>query len=87
MSGFSGCLEHTSIIWHQIQFAKKEGKNLYVVFFDLGNAFGSVPHSFFWAPFDFFKIPATITNLVKSHFQALQLCFILSGFATAWRLA
>lgn len=38
ISGFSGCLEHTSIIWHQIQTAKTEGKNVHVVFLDLAKA-------------------------------------------------
>ncbi len=44
ISGFSGCLEHTNVIWHQIQTTKKEKKDLHVVFLDLANAFGSVPH-------------------------------------------
>jgi len=42
---FTGCLEHTSMIWHQIQTAKIEKKDLHVIFLDLANAFGSVPHS------------------------------------------
>ena len=43
--GFSGCLEQTSMIWHQIQLAKRKRRELHVVFLDLPNAFGSVPHS------------------------------------------
>lgn len=54
ITGFSGCLEHNSIIWHQIQMAKREGKDLHVLFLDLANAYGSVPHSVLWAAFDFF---------------------------------
>ena len=46
--GFSGCLGHTSIIWHQIQLSKHERRDLHVVFLDLANAFGSVPHSLLW---------------------------------------
>ena len=42
--GFSGCLAHTSIFWHQIQLAKRERRDLHVVFLDLANAFGSVPN-------------------------------------------
>ncbi|XP_027131932.1 uncharacterized protein LOC113744935 [Larimichthys crocea] len=30
--GFSGCLEHTSMIWHQIQAAKKDKRDLHVIF-------------------------------------------------------
>ena len=82
--GFSGCLEHTSMIWHQIQTAKKEKSDLHVVFLDLANAFGSVPHSFLWASFDFFRIPETIKHLVKSYFEDLQLCFTTPDFTTTW---
>ncbi|KAJ8346703.1 hypothetical protein SKAU_G00281040 [Synaphobranchus kaupii] len=85
-AGFSGCLEHTSVIWHQIQTAKKEGKDLHVLFLDLANAFGSVPHSLLWTAFEFFQVPTTITSLVKHYFQDLQFCLTTSDFTTAWQL-
>ncbi len=85
IAGFSGCLEHNSIIWHQIQTAKKERKELHVLFLDLANAYGSVPHSFLWAAFDFFQVPTIITNLVKHYFQDLQFCLTTSGFTTSWQ--
>ena len=84
ITGFAGCLEHTSMIWHQIQSAKKEKKELHVVFLDLANAFSSVPHNFIWASFNFFKIPDIITNLVKAYFSDLQLCFTTPAFVTDW---
>lgn len=67
--GFSGCSEHSSMNWHQIQIAKAEGRDLHVVFLDLANAFGSVPHELLWSVFKFFHMPDTITALVKSFFQ------------------
>jgi len=33
--GFSGCLEHTNMIWNQIQTTKKNGRDLHVVLLDL----------------------------------------------------
>ena len=83
--GFSGCLEHTNMIWHQIQAAKKEGRDLHVVFLDLANAFGSVPHSLLWTAFDLFSIPQAITTLVKSYFQDVQLCLTTEEYTTAWQ--
>ena len=32
--GFSGCLEHSSMIWHQIQLVRRERRDLHVVFLD-----------------------------------------------------
>lgn len=85
ISGFSGCSEHSSMIWHQIQTAKVERRDLHVVFLDLANAFGSVPHELLWSAFDFFYIPDTITALVKSYFQDMQFCFTTSDFTTSWQ--
>ncbi|XP_063442557.1 uncharacterized protein LOC134722855 [Mytilus trossulus] len=42
--GFSRCIEHTSIISKLIQEAKVNKKDLTVVWLDLANAYGTVPH-------------------------------------------
>lgn len=83
--GFSGCLEHTSMIWHQVQAAKKDKRDLHVVFLDLVNALGSIPHNLLWKSFNFFHIPEHITTLVKTYFQDLQLCFTTADFTSAWQ--
>lgn len=73
------------MIWHQIQAAKKEQGDLHVVFLDLANAFGSVPHSLLWTAFDFFCIPQAITSLDQSYFQDVQLCITTEKYTTAWQ--
>lgn len=83
--GFSGCLEHTSMIWHQIQAAKRDKRDLHVIFLDLANAFGSVPHNLLWESFNFFHVPSSITSLVKAYFTDLQLCFTTGKFITSWQ--
>ncbi len=77
-------LEHTNMIWNQIQAAKKDGRDLHVVFLDLANAFGSVPHNLLWIAFHYFSVPEAITRLVKSYFQDLQLCLTIGDCTTAW---
>ena len=42
--GFSGCLEHNSVITELIREAKEDKGNLAIVRLDLANAYGSVPH-------------------------------------------
>lgn len=71
--------------YHQIQTAKREKRDLHVVFLDLANAFGSVPHKLLWTALNFFNIPDTITTLVKPHFQDLQFCFSTPSFTTTWQ--
>ncbi|KAK0156142.1 hypothetical protein N1851_000565 [Merluccius polli] len=84
ISGFSGCVEDASVIRHQIHLAP-EGTDLHVVFLDLANAFGSVPHNLLWTAFDYFKVPAAFTALVKAYFQDIQLCLITAEYTTAWQ--
>lgn len=60
--GFSECLEHTSMIWHQIQSAEREGRDLHILFLDLANAFGSVPHSLIWATSSTSQVPSLETT-------------------------
>ncbi|CDQ81793.1 unnamed protein product [Oncorhynchus mykiss] len=73
------------MIWHQIQTAKKDKRDLYVIFLNLANAFGSVPHELLWESFNIFHVPEPITTLVKAYFQDLQLCFTTPDFTTTWQ--
>ncbi|MDG2555426.1 reverse transcriptase family protein, partial [Vibrio parahaemolyticus] len=82
---FARCLEHTSMIWHQIQAAKIKKRDLHVVFLDLATAFGSVPHSLIWSAFDYFRVPQVVVNLVKAYFQDIRLCLSTAGFTTGWQ--
>ncbi|KAL7852846.1 hypothetical protein SRHO_G00186310 [Serrasalmus rhombeus] len=85
VGGFSECLEYTSIIWHQLQSSKREKKDLHVVFLDLANAFGSVPHRILWTAFAFFQVPDNITNLVQAYFRDIQFCMTMHESTTAWQ--
>lgn len=83
--GFSGCLEHISMIWHQIQTAKREGRYLHIFFLDLTSAFGSVPHSLLWTAFECFQVPMTITHLVRNYFKDLQFCLTTTEYTISWQ--
>ena len=63
--GFCGCVEHSSMIWDQIkrETAKREKSDLHVVWLDLENAYGSVPHQRITFALDFFHIPTCIQSL------------------------
>ena len=44
IAGIAGCLEHGNMIWEAIQKAKANKKDLDVIWLDLANAYGWVPH-------------------------------------------
>lgn len=56
---FSGSLEHAMVIWDQIQFVKKNTKVLHVVWLDLENVYGLVPHHIISFALGFFHVPVS----------------------------
>ncbi len=56
-SCFPGCIEHTSVIWEQIQRAKREKIEFHMVWLDLANTYGSVPHKLVEFALEFFPVP------------------------------
>uniref|UniRef100_A0A3B4XDA6 Reverse transcriptase domain-containing protein n=1 Tax=Seriola lalandi dorsalis TaxID=1841481 RepID=A0A3B4XDA6_SERLL len=82
--GFPGCIEHSSIIWEQIQQAKRERQDLHVVWLDLANAYGSVPHKLIDFALDFFYVPMCVRNIIARYFDNLHMCF-LEGCTTGWQ--
>ena len=83
--GFPGCVEHSAMIWDQIQRAKWEKNDWHVIWLDLANAYGSLPHQLINYALEFFHTPPCIKNLVALYYSDLQMCFALQGFTTGWQ--
>ncbi|KAL2099527.1 hypothetical protein ACEWY4_003921 [Coilia grayii] len=83
--GFPGCVEHSAVIWEQIQRAKRERRDLHVVWLDLANAYGSVPHRLIDYALEFFYIPVCIRAMVSKYFADLQMCCTHQNFTTSWQ--
>lgn len=64
--GFPGCVEHSAMIWEQIQTAKCKKTDLHVVWLDLENAYGSVPHQLISFALNFLHIPSQIQSIVAN---------------------
>lgn len=83
--GFPGCVEHTSVIREQIQQARLERSDLHVVWLDVANAYGSVPHQLIDYATEFFHMPGSIMSLVSNYFKDLQMAFSLQEFTNGWQ--
>ncbi len=83
--GFPGCVEHASMIWEQIQTTKREKKDLHVIWLDLANAYGSVPHLLIAYALEFFYIPDNIRTMIINYFQDMHMCFALKKVTTGWQ--
>ena len=82
--GFPGCVEHSAMIWEQIQTGKRSKEDLHVVWLDLANAFGSVPHQLITYTIEFFFVPSHIPNLVANYFNNLHVCYTTRDISTEW---
>ncbi|KAI8490092.1 hypothetical protein Bbelb_321620 [Branchiostoma belcheri] len=83
--GFPGCLEHSSMIWHTIQTAKKSRRNLSVVWLDLANAYGSVPHALIKFAMQFLWVPEKVTNYIMLYYDNFYMRFSTSEYTTGWQ--
>lgn len=83
--GFSGCLEPTRILSQLIWEAKKSKGNLAVVWLDLANAYGSIPHGLVNAALENYHIPHHISGMITSYFGGFKLQFQAALFTTEWQ--
>ncbi|KAL2097226.1 hypothetical protein ACEWY4_006433 [Coilia grayii] len=83
--GFPGCTEHSAVIWEQIQRAKRERTDLHVVWLDLDNAYGSVPHKVIDYALEFFHIPSSVSTIIARYFGNFHMCFNREGSTTRWQ--
>ncbi|XP_078587744.1 uncharacterized protein LOC144868686 [Branchiostoma floridae x Branchiostoma japonicum] len=83
--GFSGCLEHTGVLSQMIREAKVNGSDLTVVWLDLANAYGSIPHALIQVALDHYHIPARVKGMISSYFGGIQMRFKTAQFTTQWQ--
>lgn len=62
--GFTGCLEHVGVLNQLIQKAKETKGNLTVVWIDLVNAYGSIPHDLINVAIEHYHIPHHVRDMV-----------------------
>ena len=83
--GFPGCLEHAQMIWNSLMAAKREKKELHVVWLDLANAYGSVPHSFIRLALKLFHIPKKVSKILLEYFGKVFMRFTTYDYTTGWQ--
>lgn len=73
--GFPGCVEHSAMIWEQIQTAKWSKSDLHVGWLDFANSYGSIPNQLIHLYLNFFHIPPCIRSLVATYFNNFHVCY------------
>ncbi|XP_052224084.1 uncharacterized protein LOC127839738 [Dreissena polymorpha] len=81
--GFSGCVEHTSVLSQVIREARVNHDDLTVVWLDLDNAYGSIPHKLIEKALEQYHVPEHVCNLVKDYYTDIKLRFAVGDKTTA----
>jgi hypothetical protein len=83
--GFSGCVEHTSAITQLIREAKAGKKDLTVVWLDLANAYGSIPHQLIYKALQHYHVPNHVQKILTSYLDGIKLRFSVGDQLTDWQ--
>ena len=85
VTGIPGYVEHAFAIWDAIQKSKEEKGELSVVWLDLTNAYGSVPHKLLKMAMEHFWIPGEIQKLMIKYYDNFMMRFTVGDFTTEWQ--
>ena len=83
--GFPGCIEHAQMIWDTIKHVKGEKGTVDVVWLDLANAYGSVPHAFIRYSMEFFWVPQSVVAMVEQYYNQFVMRFTTRSYTTEWQ--
>jgi hypothetical protein len=83
--GFPGCLEHVSMIWSAVREAAKDRKDLDVIWLDLANAYGSVPHDVIDYAMVHFWVPERLRKVIRVYYEKFKMRFSTKSFTTTWQ--
>ena len=64
------CWEHMLVVWDELKSRKAEKSNIASIWFDIGNAYGSVPHQVDFFALRQYGIPEHWMSLFIKYYEA-----------------
>ncbi|XP_062272394.1 LOW QUALITY PROTEIN: uncharacterized protein LOC133978067 [Scomber scombrus] len=80
--GVPGCLKHTGVVTQLIREAHENRGDLAVLWLDLANAYGSIPHKLVELALDHHHVPSKIKDLILDYYNNFRLR-VTSGSETS----
>ena len=69
MEKIPGCWEHISMIWDAISDAKAYKKDLAVIWLDIANAYGSIPHQLIFLALKRYGVTSKWINILEAYYS------------------
>nr|XP_014269084.2 uncharacterized protein LOC106676625 [Maylandia zebra] len=82
--GVPGCLEHTGVVTHLIREAHENRGDLAVLWLDLTNAYGSIPHKLVEHALHLHHVPSKIKDLILDYYANFRLRVTSRAVTSDW---
>ena len=80
--GQSGCIEHNAVVTQLVREAKQQKGDLTIIWLDLANAYGSIPHRLIDLAMTRYHFPEWKQELVLSYYHSIKVRFTTKIFTT-----
>lgn len=80
--GVSGCIEHTSVLTQLIKESVKNKGDLTVIWLDLANAYGTLPHKLIELTLTKYFIPPVFREMIMDYYSRFHIRFTTENFTT-----
>ena len=85
VEGLAGCWEHNSMITQLLKEARQHKGDLTLIWLDLANAYGSVPHALVKEALKRYHIPAKVQNMIARYLDMVKFRFTVNDVTTQWQ--
>ena len=85
LPGVKGCIEHFGAMWEVIKDARLNRRDLSVVWLDLANAYGAVPHVLILRALRYYNIPDKIIKIIVVYFSGVYGRFSSKSVTSKWQ--
>ncbi|XP_051969484.1 LOW QUALITY PROTEIN: uncharacterized protein LOC127634119 [Xyrauchen texanus] len=84
IAGMSGCLEHTGVVTQLIREARENKGNLSVLWLDMANAYGSVPHKLVQLTLTKYHVPSRVRDLIADYYNNFRMRTSSGAVTSGW---
>lgn len=84
ISGMPGCVEHTGVVSQLIREARENNGNLSVLWLDLEDAFGSIPHKLVQLTLMKHHVPGRCSDLIADYYNNFSMRVSSGAVTSGW---
>lgn len=82
--GVPGCLEHTGVVTQLLREARESKGSLVVLWLDLANAYGSMPHKLVFKTLERHHVPAKVRDIILEYYGDFRLRVSAGSRTSDW---